>query len=73
MSDYKHIKPGTPLSKREQDVLIFVGKGCTNAEIARLLNIAETTVGDHLKRIFRRLDTNTRVEAAVWAAKQGWL
>ena len=73
MSFCDHIEPGSPLTPREREVLLFVGKGCTNAEIAELLKITESTVGDYLKRIFKRLDVDTRVEAAVWACKQGWL
>jgi two-component system, NarL family, nitrate/nitrite response regulator NarL len=73
MSGHEYIKPGTPLPPRERDVLILVGKGCSSKEVGRLLNMTPHTVNDHMKRIFRRLDVDTRVEAAVWAAKQGWL
>lgn len=67
------IKPGTPLTKREREVLILVGKGFTNAEIGRLLSRSPHTIGSHMKVITKRLDVNSRVEAAVWACRQGWL
>lgn len=65
------VKPNTPLTERETEILIFVAKGCTNSDIARLLNKSKSTVDGYLKDILQRLDVDTRVEAAVWAAKQG--
>lgn len=65
--------PGSALTPREKDVLLLVGKGITDKEIARLLGIARHTVRHHLKAINVRLQTSGRVEAAVWACKQGWL
>jgi DNA-binding CsgD family transcriptional regulator len=64
---------GEDLTPREREVLILVGKGCTSAEVGKLLGMSTFTVGDHLKAVFAKLDVGTRVEAAVWAAKQGWL
>lgn len=64
---------GSELSEREREVLILVGKGCSDPEVGRLLGISRHTVSTHLRVIFRRLDVSTRVEAAVWACKQGWL
>lgn len=61
------------LSKREQDVLILMGKGCTNKEIGRLLTLSTNTIGDYTKRLYHRLGVNNRTEAAVWAAKEGML
>ena len=68
-----NITPGTTLSDREIEVLLLLSKGCSNKEIARLLTVSLHTINDHTKRILRRLDVNTRVEAAVWAAKAGML
>lgn len=73
MSTLATVKPGSPLPPREREVLILVGKGFSNAEIGRLLGLTPYTVADYLRYIFVRLDVDSRVEAAVWAAKQGWL
>jgi two-component system nitrate/nitrite response regulator NarL len=67
------VAPGSALTARELEVLLFLGKGFSNAEIGRLLGLTKYTVNDHVQRIFRRLDVDSRVEAAVWAAKQGLL
>jgi len=65
--------PQTPLSAREREVLVLLGKGCTNREIGRHLEISAFTVSEHVRKILRRLDVSGRVEAAVWAAKEGLL
>lgn len=69
----KKLAPGAPLSEREMEVLIFLGKGCTNKEIGALLKLSEHTISDHVKHIYIRLEVQSRVEAAVWAAKAGLL
>lgn len=56
---------------REGDILIFMSKGFTNAEIGGLLNLSPHTVGDYVKHIYLRLKVNSRAEAAVCACKMG--
>ena len=45
----------TPLSPREEDVLREIARGSSNKEIARALDIAETTVKIHVQHILRKL------------------
>ncbi len=71
--DLREVMVGSPLTKREREVLLLVGKGYSNHEIGRLLKLSRYTVAFHVRRILMRLDVQTRVEAAVWAAKEGWL
>jgi DNA-binding NarL/FixJ family response regulator len=52
------------LSTREKQVLAMVVLGCTNAEIATTLHVAETTVKSHLTSIFRKLGVRSRSEAS---------
>lgn len=61
------------LTEREKEVLVLAGKGMPGPEIARLLGMSLWTVNAHLKSIYTKLGVSGRVEAAVWAAKQGWL
>jgi two-component system nitrate/nitrite response regulator NarL len=56
------------LSPREREILAHIARGASNKEIARALNIAETTVKIHVQHILRKLDLNSRVQAAVYAA-----
>ena len=57
-----------PLSPREEDVLREIARGASNKEIARTLDIAETTVKIHVQHILRKLNLTSRVQAAVYAA-----
>jgi two-component system, NarL family, nitrate/nitrite response regulator NarL len=60
--------PLAQLSAREQEVLEQIALGASNKEIARTLDIAETTVKIHVQHILRKLDLTSRVQAAVYAA-----
>lgn len=63
--------PATPaLTPREQDVLEQIALGASNKEIARTLEIAETTVKIHVQGILRKLGLASRVQAAVYAASR---
>jgi two-component system nitrate/nitrite response regulator NarL len=56
------------LSPREEEVLREIALGASNKEIARTLDIAETTVKIHVQHILRKLGLSSRVQAAVYAA-----
>src|SRR5512134_1212807 len=55
------------LSNREMDVLIHLAKGKTNAEIGRILNLSEKTVGNYVSTMFEKLHLNNRIELAAYA------
>lgn len=52
------------LSKRELEVTELLLKGYSNKEIANKLNISNYTVNDHIKNIYRKTDTHSRMELA---------
>jgi len=58
----------SPLSPREEEVLREIALGASNKEIARTLDIAETTVKIHVQHILRKLGLSSRVQAAVYAS-----
>ena len=58
----------SPLSPREEEVLREIARGASNKEIARTLEIAETTVKIHVQHILRKLGLTSRVQAAVYAS-----
>ncbi|WP_033340921.1 response regulator [Catenuloplanes japonicus] len=59
--------PRSPLTGREEDVLVRVARGRTNAEIARELHVSVGTVKFHLAGLLTKLGARNRVELAVWA------
>lgn len=54
------------LTPRERDVLLELGKGLNNTEIANRLYISENTVKKHMGNIFFKLGISHRVEAALY-------
>ncbi len=61
-------EPAPQLSPREEEVLREIARGASNKEIARALDIAETTVKIHVQHILRKLGLSSRVQAAVYAS-----
>lgn len=59
------------LSPREMEIVCLIAKGCSNKEIARTLNIAETTVKIHVQHVLRKLNLSSRVQVAVFASAEG--
>jgi len=64
-SDEANPKQGSGLSEREKQVLSMVAGGATNRQIADALLISENTVKVHMNRIFEKLHTRNRQEAAL--------
>jgi DNA-binding NarL/FixJ family response regulator len=60
-------QPSEPLTAREEDVLISVARGRTNAEIADELYISLSTTKTHLASLMSKLGARNRVELAMWA------
>jgi DNA-binding NarL/FixJ family response regulator len=62
-----------PLSAREIEVLDCVAQGFSNKEIADELFVTEQTVKNHMTSVLRKLDVNDRVQAVLFAVKNGWI
>jgi DNA-binding NarL/FixJ family response regulator len=60
-------QPIDPLTEREEQVLVTVARGRTNAEIADDLHISLSTVKTHLASLMTKLGARNRVELAMWA------
>jgi DNA-binding NarL/FixJ family response regulator len=55
------------LTEREREVLVLVGQGRTNSEIADMLFVGEGTVKTHINHIFAKLDLRDRAAAVIFA------
>ena len=66
----KQARESIDLTKREEEILLLISKGLSNKEIARKLDIVETTVKVHVKNLLRKLNLRSRVEAAVWVVER---
>jgi two-component system NarL family response regulator len=60
----------SPLTDRERRVLKLVARGYTNRAIANEFDLSEGTIKNYVHRILEKLQLNSRLEAAVYAAKE---
>ena len=56
-----------PLTPREREVLVLIGRGMPNKLIARELSLSEKTVKAHVSAILGKLDVADRTQAALYA------
>jgi two-component system nitrate/nitrite response regulator NarL len=61
------------LSEREMVILSCLANGCSNKVIARRIGSAEATVKVHVKSILRKIRVSNRTQAALWAARNGYV
>jgi HD-GYP domain-containing protein (c-di-GMP phosphodiesterase class II) len=59
------------LTAREAEVLVRLGQGRSNPQIAAELQVSRKTVSSHLEHIYAKLGVKTRTEAALFAMRHG--
>lgn len=59
------------LTPRERETMMFLARGASNKEIARHLDVAESTVKIHVQNILKKLNLSSRVQIAVYAVEHG--
>ncbi len=64
-------QPIDQLTGREEEVLLTVARGRTNAEIAAELHITLSTVKTHVAALMNKIGARNRVEVAMWAYETG--
>ncbi|WP_366180754.1 response regulator transcription factor [Actinomyces timonensis] len=66
-----HAAEELDLSDREKEVLALLCQARSNYQIARRLNVAETTVKTHVSAIMRKMNVASRLEIVVEAHRRG--
>lgn len=59
------------LTERELEVLRYVGRGMSNAEVAGALHLSEATVKTHMTRLLAKLGLRDRAQAVVFSYESG--
>ena len=73
LNDSKKNDGPSPLSDREHDVLDGMSLGLNRKEIAAKLNIAPSTVDNHMRGIYKKLHVKTGVAAVAKAFREGYV
>lgn len=60
-----------PLTARELEILTYIAKGFSVAEVGELLGISARTVTTHVQHIYRKLEVSSRSEAVFEAVNLG--
>ena len=60
-------QPIEPITAREEEVLLTIARGRTNAEIAEEVHITVSTVKAHVAALMNKIGARNRVEVAMWA------
>ncbi len=59
------------LTPAELEILRYVAKGLSNAEVGRVMTLERRTVRTHLSHLYRKMGVNSHVEAVVLAVRAG--
>jgi DNA-binding CsgD family transcriptional regulator len=65
------VRPDYRLTARERDVLTMAAHGLNRVQIAGRLGLRPSTIGSHLKRIYRKLGVHNRTAAVAICLRQG--
>ena len=62
-----------PPSARDREILRCVARGFSDRELRQMLALGRRSLRAHLSSIYRKLNVRTRVQAALFALRAGWI
>jgi DNA-binding CsgD family transcriptional regulator len=65
--------PACPLSGRQREILAFAAAGKSEGDTGDIMQLASTTVREHLAKIRSLLGVRTKTQAVAIAVRQGWV
>lgn len=69
--DVKGARESSALTKREREVLQGIASGLSEKKLAASLSLSPHTIHTHIKKIYRKLQVNSRAEAVLKARNKG--
>lgn len=60
------------LSQRESEVLVLIGRGLSNQEIADRIYVSVNSVKTYIRQIYAKTGATRRTQAVAWAHEHGW-
>ncbi|WP_300462690.1 response regulator transcription factor [uncultured Nocardioides sp.] len=60
------------LSQRESEVLVLIGLGLSNQEIADRIYVSVNSVKTYIRQIYAKTGATRRTQAVAWAHEHGW-
>jgi len=71
LQDVKGARESSALTRREREVLQGVASGLSEKKLADTLSLSPHTIHTHIKKIYRKLQVNSRAEAVLKARNKG--
>lgn len=62
-----------PLTERELQVLRLLSSGKTYKQVARALDLSQSTVRNHLHNVYHKLNVVDRAQAVIVSRENGWI
>jgi two-component system response regulator DesR len=62
-----------PMTERELEVVRLLASGKTYKQVARALELSQSTVRNHLHNVYQKLNVVDRAQAVIVSRENGWI
>ena len=63
----------SPLTEREREIVSLLASGKTYKQVARALQLSQSTIRNHLHNVYQKLDVVDRAQAVIVSRENGWI